>query len=75
MNYLQYFNIIFKLFNKMKITFTKRKLYLNYSSVTLLKQKINNLNLLILKEKIKTILKFKFFKMFKNLKIYLNLTK
>ena len=75
MDYLQYFNIIFKLFNKMRITFNKRKLYLGYLLIILLKQKVNNLSLLILKEKIKVILKFKFFKMLKNLEVYLNLIK
>ena len=59
----------------MKIIFNKRKSYLSYLLITLLKQKIDNLNLLILKEKIKVILKFKFFKILKNLKTYLNLTK
>ena len=58
----------------MKITLNKRKLYLSYLLITLLKQRVNNLNLLILKEKIKAILKFKFFKMLKDLEVYLNLT-
>ena len=58
----------------MKIIFNKKKSYLSYLLIILLKQKIDNLNLLILKEKIKVILKLEFFKMFKNLKAYLNLT-
>ena len=59
----------------MKITLNKRKLYLSYPLITLLEQRINSLSLLMLKEKIEVISKFKFLKMFKNLEAYLNLTK
>ena len=58
----------------MRIILNKRKLYLGYLSVTLLKQRINSLGLSTLEEKIKVILKFKFLKMLKDLEAYLNLT-
>ena len=49
------------------------KIFLNYSSVTLLDQKMNSFDLFINVEKLKTIIKIQFFKTLRLLKIYLNL--
>ena len=56
--------------NNISIKFNKT--FLNYFFVVLLKQKINSFDLFINIEKLKTIAKIQFFKMFRLLKTYFN---
>ena len=73
--HLFHLNIIFQLFKYMNIVIKSIKTYLNYFSIALFDQKINNLNLIMIEKKLKVIFKFQFLNSFKLLKFYLNLTK
>ena len=48
--HIVYLRKIFQLFEKINIAFKSSKIYFDYFIVTLLKQKINNLNLIIVKK-------------------------
>ena len=61
---------IFQLLNSYKIRLLSKKLYLNYSIIVLLNQKIDAFNLIIVVDKLIAIVKFQFFFILKNLKIY-----
>ena len=69
--HLQHLRSVFQLFQKMNIALKLIKIYLNYSIVTLLNQKINNLKLIIVEKKLKAIFKLRFSITLKLLKIYL----
>ncbi len=56
----------------MNIALKSSKIYLNYFIVLLLKQRVNNLRLIIVDDKLKAILNFAFFKTLKQLEIYLD---
>ena len=57
-----------------KIFFIKfTKTFLNYFNVSLLKQKINSFELIIVENKLKTIAKLQFFRTLRQLKLYLNM--
>ena len=71
--HLQHFHQIFLLFDKLNITFKFSKIYLSYSIISLLNQKINRFEVFIVQKKLVAILRFKFFRTLKNLKIYLNI--
>ena len=71
--HLFHLNIIFQLFKRMNIVIKLIKTYLNYLSIALFDQKMNNLNLITIKKKLKVIFKLQFLKSFKLLKFYLNL--
>ena len=66
---------VFALFIEINIAFKSFKMFLKYLSIFLLKQKIDNLNLITIKKKLKIIFNFRFFFNFKHLKTYLNKTK
>ena len=69
-----HFRTVFKLFNKLNISIKSIKIFIVYSDVVLLKQKINVLNFTTTKERLKAIAEIKFSEIFENLKHYLKLT-
>ena len=72
--HMLHFRTVFKLFNKLNISIKSIKIFIVYSDVVLLKQKVNALNLIIIKEKLKAIAEIKFSETFENLKHYLKFT-
>ena len=68
--YLQHLQKILNLLRKMNITLKSLKTFLNYSNIVLLKQKIDNLKLIISKKKLKIITILFFFKILKDLETY-----
>ena len=68
--HLIYLNKVFQLLNLYNIRLSFKKLYLKYSIVALLKQKINVFNLTIVIDKLTTIFNFQFLIILKNLKTY-----
>lgn len=66
---------VFKLFENWNIEIKSSKTYLDYSSVTLLDQKVNSFDLSIVFEKLKAISQLKFSLTLKDLKSYLDLTR
>ena len=50
--YLRHFTQIFKLFEKINIIIKVSKTFLKYSAIALFNQKINNLNMTIINEKL-----------------------
>ena len=71
--HLRHFNQIFSLFVKLNITLKSFKTYLRYSIISLLKQKIDRFDLSIVQKKLIDILKLRFSRILKNLKIYLDM--
>ena len=69
--YLRHFNSIFDIFYKLNIILKFSKIYLKYLIITLLKQKVNNLNFSISINKLNVIFKLKFLKTLIHLKTYL----
>ena len=63
---------IFDILNSYEIRLTSKKSYLKYFTITLLKQKVDVFNFIIIIDKLTTIINLKFFHTFKNLKNYLN---
>jgi hypothetical protein len=63
---------LFALFEKLNITLKAKKTYLEYLSISLLKQKIDSLRLITAENKLKTIVKLSFLKTLKDLKKYLD---
>ena len=73
--HLNHLIIIFQLFRDKRMSLTSIKFYVNYSSVILLNQRINNLNMFTFAKKIITIISLQFSYILRNLKIFLNLIK
>lgn len=69
-----YFRIIFKLFAKLNISIKFIKIFIVYSSVILLSQKVNVLNFSTTEERLKAIFEIKFLEIFIDLKHYLKIT-
>ena len=61
---------IFKLFKKMNVIIKISKTFLKYSTIALLDQKVNNLNITITNEKLVAIQSLRFFISLKHLKTY-----
>ena len=74
-DHIIHFRSIFKIFSKLNISIKLIKVFLNYSNVVLLRQRIDALKLSTTKEKLKVIANLKFSNIFKNLKHYLKFTK
>jgi hypothetical protein len=72
-DHLEHLNQLFALFEKLNITLKTKKTYLEYLSISLLKQKIDSLDLIIAENKLKTIVKLSFLKTLKKLKKYLDM--
>src|SRR5438034_297916 len=73
-NHLQHLNMIFSLFDKLKITLKKVKTHLEYSSIILLNQQVNDFDMISSKKKIAVLQDLFFSETLKDLEIYLNLT-
>ena len=73
-NHFQHLNTIFSLFNKLEITFKKIKTHLDYSSIILLDQQVDDFDMTSSKKQIAALQDLSFSKTLKNLKIYLDLT-
>ena len=72
-NHLIHFHILFKMFKVKRINLTITKTFLTYFFVILLKQRINNLKMSITTKKIVVITSLRFFRNFRNLKIFMKL--
>src|SRR5947207_14245237 len=73
-NHLQHLNMIFNLFNRLKIILKKVKTHLNYSSIILLDQQVDDFDMIISQKQIVTLQDIFFSKTLKNFEIYLKLT-
>ena len=62
---------IFEILTKNNISIKSTKIFINYSSISLLSQKVDFFDFVTAKEKLKTIIKLRFFHTFRQLKIYL----
>ena len=69
-----HFREIFFVLMKNNIFIKIVKTFLNYSNVSLLNQKVNSLKLTIVENKLKIIFKLRFFRIFRQLKFYMNFT-
>ena len=72
--HLRHLNKIFKLFQHMNVAVKTSKIYLEYSFITLLNQKMNNLEFITTKNKLATIRDLQFSRTLKYLETYLNKT-
>ena len=72
-NHFKHLNTVFNLFDELKITLKKIKTYLNYSSIILLNQQVDDFDMTFLKKQIAALQDLLFLKTLKDLKIYLNL--
>ena len=72
--HIAHLQILFQMFRIKRINLAIDKSFLFYSSITLLDQKINNLNMFISIEKIIAIISFRFSLNLRNLKIFMKLT-
>ena len=66
---------IFKLFEKMNVIIKINKTFLRYSTIALLDQKINSLNMTIINEKLVAIQNLRFLISLKHLKMYFDKTR
>ena len=73
-NHLKHLNTVFSLFDKMKITFKEVKTHLDYSSIILLDQQVDDFGMTSSKKQIAALQDLSFLKTLKDLKIYLDLT-
>jgi hypothetical protein len=71
--YIEYLDTIFELFNRIRITFKNSKIYLDYPLIILLKQRINGLNIIYVKNYIAALKNLQFPQILKNLKKYLEM--
>ena len=72
--HIQHFHLIFDLFTNLNINLFSIKSFLDYSTIQLLKLKVDAFELSTSKEKLKVIASLKFFKLLQDLKIYLEFT-
>ena len=72
-NHCQHLNMMFSLFDKLKIMLKKVKTHLEYLLIILLNQWVNDFNMIFLKKRIAILQDLSFLKILKNLEIYLNL--
>src|SRR5438046_7725032 len=73
-DHMEHLNIIFFLFDSMRISMKETKIYLEYPSIILLDQQVDDFDMIISKERIAAIQDLSFFKTLKNLEKYLGLT-
>ena len=64
---------VFSMLDKNNISIKFIKIFLNYSSISLFDQKIDSLNLITFEKKLKTIVKFRFSRIFRQFETYLDL--
>jgi hypothetical protein len=73
--YIEYLNTIFELFNRIGITLKDLKIYLDYSSIILLEQRVNELNMTCAEDRIAVLKDFQFPQILKDLEKYLEIIK
>src|SRR5436309_934560 len=73
-NHFQHLNMMFSLFDKLKIMLKKVKTHLEYLSIILLDQQVDDFDMTFLKKRIVTLQDLFFLKTLKDLEIYLNMT-
>ena len=73
--HFKHFDIIFNLFDRLHISFSLFKSFLNYFLIQLLKLRIDAFDLSTFIDKLKAIAKLKFSTTLRNLKMYLEFTK
>ena len=71
--HLTHLIIIFDLFVKLHVFLKLKKFYIEYSSMTLLSQRVDELDLFTFEEKLVVIRELRFLRSLKNLKIYLEM--
>jgi hypothetical protein len=71
--HLDHLSQLFALFQELNITLKAKKTYLEYLSISLLRQKIDSLDLITAENKLKAIVKLSFLKTLKDLKKYLEM--
>ena len=71
--HLNHLIIIFQLFRNKRVSLISIKFYLNYSSVILLNQRINSLNMFIFAKKVIAIILLRFSYILRDFEIFLNL--
>ena len=64
---------IFSMLDKNNVSIKFIKIFLNYFSISFFDQKIDSFDLITFEEKLKTIVKFRFFRIFRQFEIYLDL--
>ena len=64
---------IFSMLNKNNVSIKLIKIFLNYSSISFFDQKIDSFDLITFEEKLKTIVKFRFSRILRQLEIYFDL--
>lgn len=69
--HIEHFHKIFELFDRLHISLSTIKFFLEYFTIQFLNLRVNAFELFTLKEKLKAIIDFKFFETFQNLEIYL----
>ncbi len=72
-DHLKHLHVMFQLFAKKRISISSKKSFINYSSVILLDQKIDDFDLTISVEKLKTIISLNFSQTLHMLDIYLDI--
>src|SRR5947207_13621385 len=72
-NHLQHLNMMFDLFDKLKITFKEIKIHLKYLLIILLDQQVDDFDMIFSKKKIAVLQDLFFLKTLKNFEIYLEL--
>ena len=70
----QHFDIIWFLFDEIRISLNKVKIYLDYSSIILLEQQVDEFDMTTFKKQIAVIQEIEFLKNLKDFEIYLDLT-
>ena len=71
--YVHHLHQVFSLFQNLSISLKFKKFYLNYSTITLLKQQVDVLNLFTFEKKIRALTDLQFSTTLKTLEIYLDL--
>jgi hypothetical protein len=71
--YIEYLNTIFELFNRIKIIFKNLKIYFGYSSIIFLGQRIDELDIMYIENRIAVFKNFQFPQILKNLEKYLEM--
>ena len=72
--HIEHFHKIFELFDRLHISLSSTKSFLEYLTIQFLNLKVDAFDLFTLKEKLKTIASLKFFTTLQNFEIYLRFT-
>ena len=74
-NHIKHLNLIFQKLIEYNVILNSKKSFIDYSSIVLLRQLVNVFDMFTIEKKFAIIAKFVFFKIFKELKTYIDLTK